>query len=166
MTRLAFALALATIGCGTGEVDCYRVAPDGSEVACDGAVRLPIDTNKVVDAPAGAGEAVQAIADVYGLHSLPLVYWYGKNLDCGEGTGFLDSEGVCLVGEELGGVIAAIVPPPGGRISESDGCALLAHEMAHYASEQTGEGVCSSHDCRWFKGPCQAATARLAEMGL
>jgi hypothetical protein len=161
------ALSLASVGCAAAEVDCYRLAPDGTELACDAPLALPIDTAKVVSAPPGAGEAAQAIADVYGLTSLPLVYWYGRNLDCGEGTGFISLlNGTCFRGEELGGVISLVVPPPGGRISEPGSCGALPHEMAHFASEQAGEGGCGDHTCRWFHGPCQAATARVVEMGL
>ncbi len=165
MTRLAFALVLASIGCGVGAPECYRLDADGREIACG----LVIDASKLVDAPARAGEAIQAVADSYGLRSLPSVYWYGRGLDCGGGNGFINQNGDCHSGDELDGVLVTVVPPDGMPLSQFTdrfGCALLTHEMAHAASEQAGQGGCPGHDCPWFQGPCQDATARLAEMGL
>ncbi len=145
MTRLAFALALASVGCG-----------------------LQVDMAKVVPPPVGAKEAVQATADVYGMRSLPTVYWYGKGLDCLDGLGYHNQDGECRSGEELGGVITVALPPDSliSGTKDSFGCALLTHEMAHAASEQAGGDGCDNHGCAWFKGPCQDATTRLAEMGL
>ncbi len=146
MTRLAFAIALAFVGCGS----------------------LQVDPAKVVDAPDRAGEAIQMVADLYGMTSLPMVYWYGRQLDCLDGLGYHNQDGQCRSGEELGGVIAVALPPDTLISGTKDifGCALLTHEMAHAASEQAGQDGCDNHDCRWFKGPCQAATAMLVEMGL
>jgi len=132
------------------------------------ALEIEVDPAKVVEAPTGAGEAIQAVADTYGMRSLPTVYWYGKGLDCMDGLGYHDQTGDCVTGDELNGVITVALPD-GVLISalrDDWGCALLTHEMAHAASEQAGEGGCSNHDCRWFKGPCQGATALLEEMGI
>lgn len=148
MTRLAFTLALASVGCG---------------------IQLEVDPSKVVPPPLGATEAIQAVADSYGLRSLPAVFWYGgAALDCMDGHGYHDQVGACVAGEQLGGVIT-VAAPEGMAISslvDERGCAVLAHEVAHAASEQAGQDGCGNHDCRWFKGPCQYATARLAGLGL
>lgn len=155
------ALSLASVGCGPIAAPCYL--PDGSEVRCG----LVVDHSKLVDAPARADEAIQAVADAYGLTTLPSVYWYGAGPDCG--TGYVGTYGGCFAGESLDGVVTLVVPPDDVAISDfqdTNGCASLAHEMAHYASEQAGEGGCDNHACRWFKGPCQAATAKLSDMGL
>ncbi len=132
------------------------------------AIEIEVDQSKVVEPPARAEEAIRAVADVYQLRSLPTVHWYGKGLDCMDGYGYHDQTGDCVTGDEKDGVILLALPE-GVAVSafrDDYDCAVLTHEMAHEASDQAGEGSCDNHDCRWFKGPCQEATALLEQMGI
>ncbi len=152
--RLAGLLVVATIGCGS----------------------LEVDMSKVVPAPAGADQAVELITAFYGVSARPTIYWYGgAALNCGYGTGYVDQKGSCVGGDQQDDTL--IVSDRGGAPLSGTS---LAHELAHYASDKRGEGGDQDHCGHFFRddgescaepqddarGDTGAANRMLAAMGL
>ncbi len=109
----------------------YRIAPLLIALAALWAVGcgapLEPDASRLVDDPVGAEQAVQIAMDAFGLesHERPVIYWYGRNLDCG--TAWM-VQGECIDGQGRDGAFAVAVGYSGFTWSESS----LCHEMGHH----------------------------------
>lgn len=130
--------------------------------------KLTYDPAKVIEPPAGADEATAALVAFYGLNPAPKVYWYGgEDLDCEEGSAFVDSEGDCVQGvtrHDEFTIISNYWALEYGLISDT----ALPHELGHSASWQRGEGGDRSHTGHFFApgGEVEQAYNMLTEMGL
>lgn len=127
------------------------------------------DESKLVAPPPHASEAVQAIEGLYDMGFSPTIYWYGRGLTCKDGRG-LGTEDNCRFGEESDGYAIVAAPPNtllGDPLWSDPPESPLAHEMAHAASEQHGEGGDPDHAGHFFAagGEVEQATAMLQAHG-
>ena len=114
---------------------------------------LPIDHSKVVPAPRAAKAAIAQIEADWKMPEKPEVYWYGTAfLDCGGGTGYMDSKGTCVGGDQMNGqiIVALTGDPEDPALNDAD-LVNLVHEMAHEASDEIEDDGCGNHKCHWFR---------------
>ncbi len=138
-------------------------------VACGS---LQVDMSKVVAPPPHADDAIRAVYDMYGMRSMPTIYWYGDaalTCDAGGEGGFMYN-GACRTGEHEHGEII-VVAVSGNLISDEldqFGYVTLAHEMEHEESEQRSGDPCNDHKCPVFQpgGELERASAMLDGMGI
>jgi len=118
-----------------------------------GACGLQIDYSKVVPAPAGAAGTIAKIRADWKMPESPEVFWYGSAfLDCGDGTGFKDSTGTCVGGDQGNGqIIVALTGDPEDEVLNDADLVNLVHEMAHEASDELEDSGCADHRCHWFR---------------
>ncbi len=135
-----------------------------------GCGELHIDASKVVPPPPRADEAIKLVSGLYGMSYLPTTYWYGRGLDCNGGYGYIDQTGTCVGGDQLDDKVIVILPPGAliGDVLPGYTTSDLAHEFAHQASDERGEGGCADHKCHWFTpgGEADQATSALMAAGM
>jgi hypothetical protein len=132
---------------------------------CGSPPSVEIDPAKVMSPLAHSDDAAAALVEFYGLSPAPEVYWYSP--DCHDGHGFTDAAGLCVQGETYGQgdvVLSPYWPLASGLISDS----AMAHEFAHVASIQRGEGRDTNHQGHFFApgGELDQAYDMLVSKGL
>lgn len=123
-----------------------------SAVGCGG---LTVDQSKVVAPPEHAAEAIEIVANFYGLRGRPQIVWYGGDaLTCGtNNAGYIGTDGTCVGGEQDRGLII---------LSDRRGVPIhmtgLSHELGHFASDERGEGGDQYHVGHFFRDPMEAVS--------
>jgi hypothetical protein len=122
---------------------------------------IEVDRSKEAPTPAGAADAIAAVAAMYGMRQVPEVHWYAWQPECadvGDGGGFMEY-GECYDGvtSDDGLIVIVRVPPDGvtlgGDIDGVPGDAVLPHELGHAASIQRGDGMDQDHLGHFFAHP-------------
>lgn len=131
---------------------------------------LAVDQSKVVPPPPHAAEAIQALVGLYRMPFAPRIFWYGGSaLTCKDGRGF-GGEDNCRFGVEDHSDAIVVAPPDtliGDPLWSDPPESPLAHEMAHAASEQLGEGGDADHTGHFFAagGEVAQGTAMIQARG-
>ncbi len=119
------------------------------------------EPDREVEAPVGAEEAIYAIENYLAMPTSTIVYWYGKNMDCHDGVGWIH-EGQCIDGVyyDWSGE-AAVSIMKGAPIHETP----LAHEMCHaWSLYKTGNSD-GNHEGDCFVNKMEGITQMLIDGG-
>jgi len=120
------------------------------------------EKDREVDAPAGADRATEMIENYLAMPEATTVYWYGKSMDCHDGTGWVH-EGQCINGVYYEwSQEAAVSVMNGAAIHDTP----LVHELCHaYQQYKTGNSD-GNHTGDCFVNKMPILTQMLIDGGL